>query len=67
MTGASQREYWESLSRSFDRRFIDEARRKFDPRNRPQAHRSCENGMKNTANATTVRDGAHMQSEKGES
>ena len=63
--GMSQREYWASLSRSFDRRFIDKAHREFDPRIRPQAHRSCENGIKNTENATTVREGAHIRPKKG--
>lgn len=33
--GISQRAYWESLSRSFDRQFIDKAHREFDPRIRP--------------------------------
>lgn len=32
MSDMSQREYWESLSRSFDRRFIDKVRREYDPR-----------------------------------
>ena len=40
--GMSQREYWASLSRSFDKRFIDKARRDYDPRIRPQAHRTRE-------------------------
>lgn len=35
MSGMSQREYWASLSRSFDRQFIDKARREYDPRTRP--------------------------------
>lgn len=35
MSDMSQREYWESLSRSFDKRFIDKARREYDPRTRP--------------------------------
>lgn len=61
----SQREYWASLSRSFDRRFIDKARRKHGPRTGPQAHRYCENGIKNTENATTVREGAHIRPKKG--
>lgn len=65
--GISQRAYWESLSRSFDERFIDKARKKYDPRNRPQAYRFCENGIKNTENATTVREGAHIRPEKEES
>ena len=64
--GMSQREYWASLSRSFDRQFIDKVHREFDPRTRPQAHRSRENGIKNTENATTVREGAHIRPEKGE-
>lgn len=62
--GMSQREYWKSLSRSFDRRFIDEAHREFDPRTRPQAHRSRENVIKNTENATTVREGVHIRPKK---
>lgn len=65
MSGMSQRAYWASLSRSFDRRFIDKARREFDLRNRPQAHRFSENGIKNTENATTVREGAHIRPKKG--
>ena len=40
--GISQRAYWESLSRSFDERFINKARREYDPRNRSQAHRTRE-------------------------
>ena len=40
--GISQRAYWESLSRSFDKQFIDKARREYDPRNRSQPHRTCE-------------------------
>lgn len=35
MSGMSQREYWESLSRSFDRQFIDKAHKEHDPRPRP--------------------------------
>lgn len=66
MTGTSQRAYWESLSRSFDKQFIDKARREYDPRNRSQAHRTRENGMKNTENATTVREGAHIRPKKEE-
>lgn len=67
MSGMSQREYWASLSRSFDRRFIDEARREFDQRNRTQAHRSRENGTENTSNATTVREDTNIRPEKEES
>lgn len=67
MSDMSQREYWASLSRSFDKRFIDEVRRKYAPRTLPQAHRSCENGIKNTENATTVREGAHIRPKKEES
>lgn len=67
MTGTSQRAYWESLSRSFDKRFINKARREYDPRNRSQAHRTRENGMKNTENATTARSDAHVRPEKEES
>lgn len=42
MTGTSQRAYWESLSRSFDKRFINKARHEYDLRNRSQAHRTRE-------------------------
>lgn len=35
-SGTSQREYWESLSRSFNKQFIDEARKKYDTRKRLQ-------------------------------
>lgn len=33
---ASQREYWKSLSRSFNKQFLDEARKKYDTRKRLQ-------------------------------
>ncbi|MGN0109923.1 MAG: hypothetical protein ACI38B_07665 [Bifidobacterium sp.] len=32
---ASQRAYWESLMRSFGKRFPDKVRREYDPRKRP--------------------------------
>ncbi|MFR0564232.1 hypothetical protein [Bifidobacterium porcinum] len=42
MTETSRQAYWESLFRSFDKQFIDKARREYDSRNRSQAHRTCE-------------------------